>query len=64
MSFFGFLILVLIGYFVIWPIVKVAMRVRSAQRQFRDAMVRHRHLCRNSGFAGVAPWRMEPPFQA
>lgn len=38
MSFFGFLILVLIGYFVIWPIVKVAIRVRSAQRQFRDAM--------------------------
>lgn len=38
MSLFGFLLLILFGYFIIWPVVKVLLRINAAKRQFRDMM--------------------------
>lgn len=36
MSIFGFLLIFFLIYFVIWPLVRTSMRVRSAMKQMRD----------------------------
>lgn len=38
MSLFAILILFLIGYFLVWPLVRVLLRVNAARRQYRDMM--------------------------
>lgn len=38
MSLFGLFLLIIFGYFIIWPVVKVLLRINAAKRQFRDMM--------------------------
>lgn len=33
-----YIFLFIIGYFVVWPLIKVALRIRSARNAWRDAM--------------------------
>lgn len=44
-----YIFLFIIGYFVVWPLIKVALRIRSARNAWRDAM------------NGGAPGRREAP---
>jgi len=37
MSFFGFLFLFFLGYFIIWPLVKLLIRANAVRNQFRRA---------------------------
>lgn len=47
MSLFGILILFLLGYFIVWPLIRILLRVNDARRQYRDMM--------NGMFGGADP---------
>lgn len=36
MGFFTLLILILLGYFVVWPLIKLGLRINDARRQYND----------------------------
>lgn len=38
MNLFGLLLLFILGYFIIWPVVKVLIRINAAKRRFREMM--------------------------
>lgn len=38
MSLFGFLLLVLLGYFIIWPVVRTLFKINAARKRYADMM--------------------------
>lgn len=38
MSLFGLLLLILLGYFFVWPLVRVALKINAARRRYSDMM--------------------------
>ncbi len=50
MSFFALLLLFILGYFILWPLLRAVWRIRAAQRNFRDMM-----SGASAGFGGGVP---------
>lgn len=48
MSFFGLLLLIFIGYFIVWPLVKVYLKINRARNAYREAFSSQRTQRRES----------------